>query len=280
MASSLQPTFSLDFETALTKFVTHGPVNTQDALEEAILELLFAMQAADSEVASLLVSVSHKTNGLLEAVMTSRTCYRSQSPYDDVCSTVLTMQLQGSDPAFTVRGRVLKAVQKTSRSVNPIFIACVERLGTFFFRLPRSIGLDHGVITKHLAFSARLASPNPSETEYFIAQKEKPVVPTSPKPPKPSKSGKRKTRFVPLDLDTGSPKTKNGRKAGAQALQEQPPSPTTVTKCPDPASTLFEQLRECLEVRANQSASSIFRLTLPQGLLYSLPGRWRSGNCD
>ncbi|KAG8937525.1 hypothetical protein FRC04_010715 [Tulasnella sp. 424] len=48
-------------------------------------------------------------------------------------------------------------------------------------------------------------------------------------------------------MDTGSPKTKNGRKAGAQALQEQPQSPTDITKCPDPASTLFEQLRECLE---------------------------------
>lgn len=274
MASTPQPTFPLDFETALAKFVTRGPINTQDTLEEAILELLIAMQAADSEVSSLLVPISLKIHGLLEAVITSRTCSRSQPLYDNVRRTVLTMCLQGSDLAFTLRGRVLQAVQKTSRLPNPIFTTCAERLGAFFLRLPRSLTLDHDVITKHLSFLASLASPNSSESEYFIAKKVKPVVPTPPKPPKPSKSGKRKTRFVPLDMVTeGAPKTKSGRKGTAQVSDGQPPSPTPIPGGSDPASNLSEQLRECLQVSVIHSAS----LTLPAHLFsrHTLQLVWR-----
>lgn len=75
MASTSQPTLSLDFEAALAKFVTHGPVNSQLALEEAVFDLLIAMQTADSEVSSLLAAISYKITGLLEVIMTSRTCY-------------------------------------------------------------------------------------------------------------------------------------------------------------------------------------------------------------
>lgn len=74
MASTLQQTPSLDFETALTKFVAHGPIKTQGALEDAVFDLLAAMQMAESDVSSILSAVSRKINGLLEAVMTSRAC--------------------------------------------------------------------------------------------------------------------------------------------------------------------------------------------------------------
>ncbi|KAG8948841.1 hypothetical protein FRC04_009306 [Tulasnella sp. 424] len=226
MASTLQQTPSLDFETALTKFVAHGPIKTQGALEDAVFDLLAAMQMAESDVSSILSAVSRKINGLLEAVMTSR-----------------------CDSAFTFRGRVMKVVQKASHSHNPVFTACAERLGLFFFRLPRSIHLEHSVIAMHLAFSARVASQDTLESEYFVAKKEKPIVPVLPKLPNPSKPSKRKTRFVPLDLfKEDPPQTKNRRKSAARSLPQQPPPPTVITKLSAPAPSLSEQLRDCLEI--------------------------------
>ncbi|KIO30541.1 hypothetical protein M407DRAFT_20429 [Tulasnella calospora MUT 4182] len=224
MASTLQTTLAFDFETALAKFVANGSVNTQDAVEEAVFDLLIAMQAVDCDVPSLLAAVSRKITGLLEAVMTSR-----------------------NDPAFTLRGRVLKALQKGSRSPNPAFIACAERLGRFFLRLPQSITLDHSVMARHLAFSAILGSPESLESEYFIAKKEKPVVQVSPKPSKALKSSKRKTRFVPLDLFTEEPpKTKNRRKSKALALPEELPSPSAAANSLAAAPSFSEQLTDCL----------------------------------
>ncbi|KAG9047260.1 hypothetical protein FS837_002663 [Tulasnella sp. UAMH 9824] len=224
MASTSQPTLSTDFETALAKFVAHGPVNTQLALEEAVFDLLIAMQTAESEVSSLLAAISYKITGLLEAVMTSR-----------------------NDPGFTLRGRVLKTIQKGSRSPNPVFTACAERLGRFFLRLPRSITLDHSIIAKHLAFTARLGSPDPSESEYFIAKKEKPVVPVSPTAPKTPKSSKRKTRFVPLDVFTEeASKTKSRRKSAALTFSEEPTTPTLAASSPADAPSFSEQLTDCL----------------------------------
>ncbi|KIO15317.1 hypothetical protein M407DRAFT_213424, partial [Tulasnella calospora MUT 4182] len=63
MASTLQTTPAFDFETALAKFVANGSVNTQDALEEAVFDLLIAMQAVDCDVPSLLAAVSRKITG-------------------------------------------------------------------------------------------------------------------------------------------------------------------------------------------------------------------------
>ncbi|KAG8931121.1 hypothetical protein FRC00_000876, partial [Tulasnella sp. 408] len=216
MASTLQTTPSLDFETALAKFVAHGPVKNREALEDAIIDLLLTVQTAHGDVSPLLAALTCKSNG--------------------------------NDPAFTFRRRVLKAVQKHSNSPNQAFTACAERLGSFFFCLPQSIALDHNVITKHLAFSVRLASPDTSESDYFIAKKEKPVDPVTPKPPKPLKPSKRKTRFVPLELFTkDTPQTKSRRKATAQALPEKPSSPTVTTNRPAAVPSLSEQLKDCLE---------------------------------
>lgn len=170
-------------------------------------------------------------------------------------SRILTMLLVGCDSAFTFRRRVMKAVQKPSHSHNPVFTACAERLGLFFFQLPRSTTLDHSVIAKHLAFSARVASQDTLESNYFVAKKEKPIVSVLPKPSNPSKPSKRKTRFVPLDLfKEDPPQTKNRRKSAAQSLPQQPPSPTVITKAPAPALSLSEQLRDCLAVRVIHSA--------------------------
>ncbi|KAG8957154.1 hypothetical protein FRC05_010279, partial [Tulasnella sp. 425] len=59
-------------------------------------------------------------------------------------------------------------------------------------------------------------------------------------------------------MDTGSPKTKNGRKAGAQTLQEQPQSPTDITKCPDPPQP------SCLEEGVQEIAiAELFRVLNP-----------------
>ncbi|KAG8937465.1 hypothetical protein FRC00_005251 [Tulasnella sp. 408] len=226
MASTLQTTLPLDFESALAKFVTHGPVKDQEALEDAIFDLLLAIQASNGDVSPLLAAISCKANGLLEAVMTSR-----------------------NDPAFTFRSRVLKAVQTSTNPPHPTFTACAERFGSFFFCLPRSIALDYNVITKHLSFSARLASPDTLESEYFIAKKEKPIDPVTPKPPKPLKPSKRRTRFVPLELFTvkDTPQTKSRRKATAEALPEKPSSPTVTTNRPAAVPSLSEQLKDCLE---------------------------------
>ncbi|KAG9016354.1 hypothetical protein FRB90_003159 [Tulasnella sp. 427] len=226
MASTLQTQVSLDFETALGKFVTNGPIKTQVSLEDAVFELLLAMQTADGDVSTLLATVIRKINGLLEVVMTSR-----------------------NDLAFIFRGRVMKSIQKAPRAPHPTLTTCAERLGIFFLRLPHSIKLDQDVITKHFAFSARLALPDAPQ-DYFVAKKEKPASPVSPTFPKLPKPGKQKTRYVPLDLYKEEPTpSKRKRSASAQASFAPPLSPTTPINpsATAPTASLSEQLKECIE---------------------------------
>lgn len=157
----------------------------------------------------------------------------------------------GNDPGFTLRGRVLKTIQKGSRSPNLAFIACAERLGRLLLRLPHSITLDHSLIAKHLAFTATLGSPYPSESDYFTARKEKPAAPVSPKLPKTPKPSKRKARFVPLELFTEeASKTKSRKKSASLTLSEEPTTPALAASSPADTPSFSEQLTECLTVRA------------------------------
>ncbi|KAG8937463.1 hypothetical protein FRC00_005249 [Tulasnella sp. 408] len=246
MASTLQTTLSSDFESTLAKFVTHGPLKTQDALEAAIFDLLIALQGAESEVPTLLLAVSSKIDGLLEAVITSR-----------------------NDPAFTFRGRVLKTVQSISQPPDPAFSTCAERLGIFFFHLPRSITLDCSVITRHLSFSVRLASPDPLESEYLVIKRAKPVDPVLPKPARPVKVSKRKVRYVPLDLFTeDTPPVKNRSEAASQDEVEKPASSPVAGDFPAAAPSFIEQLKDCLE--------SLFEILNPPTLAVQDPSARRS----
>lgn len=57
---------------ALAAFSIRGRIDSKLALDVALTNLTTALQESDNEISTLLHTLVHHTNGLLEAVITSR----------------------------------------------------------------------------------------------------------------------------------------------------------------------------------------------------------------
>ncbi|KAG9016355.1 hypothetical protein FRB90_003160 [Tulasnella sp. 427] len=192
----------MDVEAALLVFGVAGSINSRASLDEAVSNLLETLGTADVDIVTLLGSLVNSRSGILEAVLTSR-----------------------SNDGFAFRSRILKALQKSSSSPNPVFTRCAQRLGAFFVRLPPWINLDRSVMEAYNGFSA--------------------IMEQSSKLQKPEPATIQKSRPAELpseDRIEDAPESPTASKA------PQPPSPT-IPLTPR-ALSLPEQLRGCLEVGA------------------------------
>ncbi|KAG8926504.1 hypothetical protein FRC01_008765 [Tulasnella sp. 417] len=210
----------MDFEAVLATFKVPGAIDSRAALDDALFSLLGALDTADADVVSLLTSLIQSSDGLLEAALTSR-----------------------NNDGFAFRSRILKALQKSSSTPNPIFHICAQRLGFFLVGLPPWIKLDRLVMETYNAFSTASEISKSLKVEPNHAKKEKSASKFQ------AKSGKRKQRFVPLHLALETSPSEADDQAEeipeTPVSPKQPPSPTTPL---NPRSiNPSDQLRECLE---------------------------------
>lgn len=85
--------FFMEVESVLATFKVPGVIDSRGALDEALLSLLEALDTADADVVSLLTSLVQSSNGILEAVITSREeTFRFGSTYERVCSAHFLIQ--------------------------------------------------------------------------------------------------------------------------------------------------------------------------------------------
>lgn len=75
----------MEVERVLATFKVPGAIDSRAALDEALLSLLEALDTAEADVISLLTSLVQSSNGILEAVITSREAtFRFGSMYERV----------------------------------------------------------------------------------------------------------------------------------------------------------------------------------------------------
>ncbi|KAG8917202.1 hypothetical protein FRC01_002610 [Tulasnella sp. 417] len=210
----------MDVETVLATFKVPGAIDSRAALDDAVFNLLGALDTADADVVSLLTSLIQCSDGLLETVLTSR-----------------------NNDGFAFRSRILKSLQKSSSTPNPIFQKCAQRLGFFLVGLPPWIKLDRLVMETYNAFSATSEISESPKVEPNHSKKEKSASKFQ------AKSGKRKQRFVPLHLALETSPSE-----ADDQVEEIPETPVSPKQPPSPTTPLnprsvnpLDHLRECLE---------------------------------
>ncbi|KAG8921859.1 hypothetical protein FRC00_008136 [Tulasnella sp. 408] len=214
----------MDLSEALAAFGLPGSVDSPRALDDAISNLLEALDAADADLVSLLSNLTYAIHGILEVILTSR-----------------------NDSAFIFRSRVIKTLQKSSGTPHDIFVICAERLGAFLVGLPPSeIILDRTVIETYGAFTALLKASKSSEGEAYTSKKPKMAMRSHQKV---NTKKKRNTKWVDLSIHVPENENENDEDTPISPLDiKSPTSPITpMTPAPKKAS-LLEGLRECLEI--------------------------------
>ncbi|KIO30554.1 hypothetical protein M407DRAFT_20442 [Tulasnella calospora MUT 4182] len=216
----------MDPENVLANFVIRGPIDSKPALIVALFNLSTSLQNSDADIISLLDALTRQVGGLLEAVMTLR-----------------------NDEAFTFRSRILKVVEKSSRSPHPTFVTCAERVGAYLISLPPWIALDSSVMQEYNALSARILSSKKPDGEDFIQKKEAPTMTSPPKPKKVAQPKSKKKRFVPLSLvSQDGPQEDTDKPLTSPVARKQPTSPDDTITRPSPIENFSKQLRTCLGV--------------------------------
>lgn len=200
----------MDLEHVLTKFAASGPIETRADLDSALEELLATITVSRDDVTSLLSALKDSTQGLLEAILTSRKYFRCQStveylPRQNVFSS-------GDHDAFTFRERILKASRKPSAASLPIFRTCADRLGAFLVSVPPDVPLDHAVMQSYNVLATTIVAPDSPEPDRTTTHKPRPVSPTSPK------SGKKKRVLAVISLAPQGPSISVGPKASSSSL--------------------------------------------------------------
>ncbi|KIO30548.1 hypothetical protein M407DRAFT_20436 [Tulasnella calospora MUT 4182] len=219
MAFNHQTVLSKDLETALAAFVAQGQIDSKSTLDAAILDLLVALQSANTDVASLLTAIIYKVDGLLEVVVASR-----------------------EEAAYTFRSKVLWALQNSAKHPNPIFITCTERIGAFLISIPPWIAVDQNIMIKHREFSANVMSGDATESKYLVNKEAELPEDLLIEPSKTKRFGKRHQRASSVSSTIQDPG--RHRRRASTVVPKQPPSPTVATnRSPFP----LEQLKGCLE---------------------------------
>ncbi|KAG8926505.1 hypothetical protein FRC01_008766 [Tulasnella sp. 417] len=219
----------MDLSDALASFRLPETVESPRALDDAISNLLYALDAAEADLVSLLGTLTYATYGILEVILTSR-----------------------SDTAFIFRSRIIKTLQKSSGTPHTSFILCAERLGAFLVGLPPGeITLDRIVIETYGALTASLRAPKSTEGEFQSSKKTKPPVKSQPKVNTKKKRG---TTWV--DLSIQIPENEANDKDAPSSPQDikSPTSPITPMTAISKKPNLLEQLKECLEIFFNSCA--------------------------
>ncbi|KAG8918288.1 hypothetical protein FRC01_001945 [Tulasnella sp. 417] len=247
----------MDLEKVLANFVKHGPIASKPALIAALSDLSTILQTSDADITSLLDALIHQIEGLLEAVMTLR-----------------------NDEAFTFRSRILKVVEKSSRSPHPTLVTCAERVGAFLISLPPWIALDTSVMQEHNALSARVLSSKKPDVEYFIQKKEVPAMASPPKSKEAQPKSKKK-RFVPLSLDSQNRPQENANKSPTSpVLRKHPTSPNDATAPSSAIENFSKRLRVCFEVYFTAclenaveefAVDNLFQTLVPKNIPVSTP---------
>ncbi|KAG9047264.1 hypothetical protein FS837_002667 [Tulasnella sp. UAMH 9824] len=218
---------SLNMEEALAAFSIRGRIDSKLALDVALTNLSTALQQADTEIPTLLHALVRHTNGLLEAVMTSR-----------------------NEGAFIFRSRILRMLEKSSHHPHPIFLTCAERFGAFLISLPPWITLDAGVLQGYNALSISLTSDNPEAGDFIRKKEVSPVRKSTPKIQRAPKT-KKKKRFVPLSLSAQDPPREEPKEdpdnlPESPETQKHPLSPNDIKRRPSTSESLSKQLIACL----------------------------------
>ncbi|KAG8913135.1 hypothetical protein FRC00_002969, partial [Tulasnella sp. 408] len=214
----------MDLDKVLAKFVKHGPIDTKPALIVELYNLSTILQNSDADITSLLDALILQVEGLLEAVMTLR-----------------------NDEAFTFRSRILKVVEKSSRSPHPTLVTCAERLGAFLISLPPWIALDSIVMQEYNALSARPVSSKKADGDEFIQKKEAPTMTSPTKSKRMAQPKSKKKRFVPLSLvSQDGPQQDPDKRPTSPVSKKQPTSPNDSIVRSSTLENFPKQLRDCL----------------------------------
>ncbi|KAG8916692.1 hypothetical protein FRC01_002916 [Tulasnella sp. 417] len=200
-------------------FTVTGSVHSRAALTAKIKKIHAVLEAANTDVASLLSRLAHGTPGLMEAILVSR-----------------------SNNGFDFRRRVMKALLKSSASPDPIYQVCADRMGRFLVGLPPSITVDRHVMEQHNSFTEALTVVNSPEPKSPVQEKTQSVVDSQ------LKSTKRKQKFIPLSITIGPPVPKKDKSVSISPTRDrrQPTSPTVALNGPK-SQNFPELLRTCLE---------------------------------
>ncbi|KAG8997000.1 hypothetical protein FRB90_012598 [Tulasnella sp. 427] len=148
----------MDLERVLAKFTARGPIESRGDLDNALEELLDALEMSREEIPFLLDVLASGPQGLLEAVLTS-----------------------SGRTASAFRSRVIKTFRKSLATSLPDFKTCADKLGAFLITIPPNvIQLDRRVMEAYSAYTSATVELEPMDYQHTTRTPSSPTSPTTP----------------------------------------------------------------------------------------------------